>query len=105
MPSGRLGKAALVGGNDTTIYTAPAATITTATVSLCNRGPGDAQVRVAVSAAAAPLSDDYIEYDVTLQPGGVLERTGVVCSTGERIIVRSTTNNVSARAHGFEEAA
>jgi hypothetical protein len=108
MPSGRLGKAALAASQDTAIYTAPAApvaTVATATISFCNRGPGDALVRLAVSVGAAPIVDDYIEYDATLQAGGVLERTGVVCSPGEKIIVRSSTGNVSVRAHGFEEAA
>jgi len=105
VPSGRLGKAALVGGNNTTIYTTPAGAIASATVSLCNRGEADARVRLAVSTAAVPAADDYLEYDAIVPGNGVLERTGVVCSEGEQIIVRSTTSNVTARAHGFEEVA
>lgn len=105
MPSGRLGKAALAANNDNTLYTVPAGTVATATVSLCNRGPDNAQVRLAVTMTAAPANTDYLEYDASIPAGGVLERTGLVCTEGERIIVRSTTGNVTARVHGFEEAA
>lgn len=105
MPSGRLGKKALPQDNDWKLYTVPAATVTTATVSMVNRGSADAFVRLAVSDVDAPAADDYMEYDYKLPGGGVLERTGIVCSAGERIIVRANTGFVSARAHGFEEAA
>lgn len=106
MPSGKLGNAALTGGNLATLYTVPANTITTATVSMCNRGPGDAVVRLAATTVPAnPGNADYLEYDVTIPVNGTLERTGIVCGAGESLVVRSSSSNVSARAHGFEEAA
>lgn len=105
MPSGKLGNATLTGGNNATLYTVPANTITTANVSMCNRGPGDAVVRLAVSATANPSNAEFLEYDVTIPVNGTLERTGIVCGPGENIVVRSSSSNVSARAHGFEEAA
>lgn len=105
MPSGRLGKKALAKNTDWKLYTVPAATVTTATINLVNRGSTDALVRLAVCDVDAPTADDYLEYDAKLAPGGVLERTGIACSAGERIIVRSDTDFVTSRAHGFEEAA
>lgn len=105
MASGKLGNAALAITTDTTLYTTPAGIVATATVSLCNRGPSDVRVRLAVAAANAPTVAEYIEFDASLPAGGVLERTGVVCGPGEKIVVRADTANVSARAHGFEEVA
>lgn len=102
MASGRFGKAAVTANVDTDLYTCPLGMVATATVALCNRGSGDARVRIAVRSAALTAAD-YIEYDAILPPNGILERTQIVLSPGEVITVRSDAPDVSARAHGFEE--
>lgn len=105
MPSGKLGNADLTGGQNKTLYTTPASTVTTATISLTNRGTSIAYARVAIAQADVPVAAEYIEYDAPIPVGGTLERTGVAMSAGERIVVRTDVSSVSSRAHGFEEAA
>lgn len=102
MASGRFGKANLLANADTDLYTCPPGMVATATISLCNRGATDAKVRIAVRQGA--LTDaDYIEYETTVPPNGILERNQVTVGAGEIITVRSNAASVSARAHGFEE--
>lgn len=111
MASGRLGKALLAAATDTKLYTAPDGTVATATLSLCNTSSAPVAVRVAIATSATPTPADYIEFDVVLDvvgaPSGssVLERTGLVLSAGESIVVRAGAAGVVARAHGFEEVA
>lgn len=106
MASGFLGKSLLAANADTKLYTVPASTVTTATVSICNTGTINLAVRLAVVAAGvtSPAGSDYLEFDVLLSPSGVLERTGIAMSAGEQLFVRASAP-AAARAHGFEEVA
>ena len=104
MASGRLGNADLAANTDTVLYTVPAGQVDTVTVALVARTAA-ATVRVAVAATAVPAAAEYLEYDATLPAGGVLERTGIVMSAGEKIVARASVAGVSVRVHGFEEAA
>lgn len=104
MASGNLGKAALAENTETDIYTVPAGSVATVNVNLCNRTNGAIAVRVAARTGA--LGDaDYIEYDTKVPANGVLERTGIVMSAGEVLVVSAAAGGISVRAHGFEEAA
>jgi hypothetical protein len=108
MAAGKLGAAALTTANvDTAIYTVPASTVATVSISACNKGAAAAKVRIAVGvgSAGAPTAADFLEYDTSVPANGVLERSGVVCSAGEKVFVRASTADVSVRVHGFEEAA
>lgn len=106
--TGKLGSIDMPVGIDHVLYTCGAgagntAVAATATVAFCNRGTTLAKVRLAIGSADVPTAADYIEYDFELGAKAVLERTGIVVSKDERIIVRSDTANVSARTHGFEK--
>lgn len=108
LKAGKLGSADLGAGADVVLYTCGSgagntAVAATATVALVNRGTASAKVRIAVGPADAPAAADYLEYDFDLGAKAVLERTGIAVSAGERIIVRSDTATVSARAHGYEK--
>jgi hypothetical protein len=102
MATGRLGTADLSAAADTTLYTVPATTFSVVTVSLCNRGGTNALVRIAVCDTATPGTDEYIEYDATVLPKGVLERTGIVLDAGKLLVVRSSAASVTAVAYGIE---
>ena len=105
MASGKLGAAALTANTYNTVYTVPADKAATLNVAIVNRGADDATVRVAITTeSTSPLDADFIEYDAPLSgAGGVLERTALVAGSGENVMVRASTDNVTVRVHGFEE--
>lgn len=99
MATGKLGAADLAAATDTLLFTAAASQ--TFNVRFANRNTSAVKVRVAIGTGGAPANTDYVDYDVTIQANGILEDTGLVCSSGEKIWVRSDTANVSVRAHGM----
>ncbi len=103
MASGLLGKAALAANTDTVLCTGAAGKITTATVSLCNTGTAAVTARIAVGTGTTAVGSDYLTYELSVPAGGFFERTGIVISAGENIIVRSSAATMAARAHGFDE--
>lgn len=100
MASGKLGSADLVATTDTLLFTA-GATPQTFNVRFANRNATAVKVRVAIGTGGAPAAADYVDYDVSIQATGILEDTGLVASSEEKVWVRSDTANVSVRAHGM----
>jgi hypothetical protein len=105
MASGRLGKATLTADTQTLLYTVPALTVATVNIRVANGNATPIKIRVAITEGDVPSVDDYITYDKSIEAFGILEETGMVCSAAEQVYVYSDTTNVSARVHGFEEAA
>ncbi|QJD91815.1 hypothetical protein HH213_17995 [Duganella dendranthematis] len=100
MASGKLGSADLpAGGADTLICTVAANQAIN--VRFANRNAVQVRVRLSIGTGANPSSADYVDYDVAIQPYGVLEDTGIAVSAGEKVWARSDTANVSVRAHGM----
>ena len=52
--------------------------------------------------AEGHTSSEYVEYDVEILSHGVLERSGLVMSAGQKLVVRSSGANVAAVAMGIE---
>lgn len=102
MATGRLGVADLAAATDTVLYTVPVTTFSVVTVSICNRGASAANIRIAVAASGTPSAAEYIEFDTSLSPKGVLERTGIVLDAGKVLVVRSSAIEVSAVVYGIE---
>lgn len=100
MASGKLGSADLSAGVDTLLFTS-AATPQTFNVRFANRNSVSVKIRVAIGTGGAPAVTDYVDYDLPVQANGILEDTGLVASSGEKVWVRSDTANVSVRAHGM----
>lgn len=104
MASGILGSSDLSGNTNTTVYDVPADTYSVVTVSFCNRGSNTTQVRLSVSTNDTPGANEYLEYDTSIGPNGVLERTGIVAEATKKIVVRSSQANVTAMVMGIETA-
>lgn len=102
MAIGKLGAADLAANVNTTVYN-PAGVAGTVTLSLCNRNAVGVAVRVALAAAAAPTSAEWLEYEVFLPPSGVLERSAIVVGPGQYLVARANAAGVSAVAFGFED--
>lgn len=103
MASGRLGAADIAATTNTTVYTAPAGYYSVVSVNLCSRADVTAKVRLALAAVDTPTAAEWIEYDTTLSPGGVLERTGLAMSAGQKLVVYSSHADISAVVYGIEE--
>lgn len=103
MASGLLGKADLAAATATLLYTVPSGVIASLNVRFANRNGKTAQVRLAIGTGASPAVGDYLSYNQEIPAGGIIEDTGVVCSSGEKIWAYSTLANVSVRVHGYEE--
>ncbi|MAZ56830.1 hypothetical protein CL653_03490 [bacterium] len=103
MANGRLGASSPSADTDTILYTCPASTVATVTVSVARRSStASEKVRIALmdSTIVGDLAnEDYLEYDST-----VTEITGIVLSANESIVVRTDAATVSFVAYGFEEA-
>lgn len=100
MASGKLGSANLAAATQVLLFTA-ADTPQTFNVRFANRNATAVKVRVAIGTGTNPATTDYVDYDVTVPANGILEDTGLVASSGEKVWVQSDTANVSVRAHGM----
>lgn len=101
MASGKLGSADLpAGGADTLLFTA-GVTPQTFNIRFANRNATAVKVRVAIGTGASPAAADYVDYDISIPAYSIVEDTGLVASSGEKIWARSDTANVSVRAHGM----
>lgn len=103
MSSGTLGKSNLLANINSILYSAPVNSLATITLNICNRNTTQALVKVAISTNNAPDDMDYIEFNAAIPPFGVLERTGIVVSSPNKLIISSNIADVSAVAYGFED--
>jgi len=98
MSLGRLAAVDINAGVNTLIYTVPERSGEfSATLNICNRNDADVVIRFAiVDGVLADLVDaDWVEYDVTVRKGGLIERSGIKMKPGQSIIGYSATSNVN----------
>jgi hypothetical protein len=105
MASGRLGASDVAAATYTTVYTCPASTFAVVSINFLNRGNASCFVRLAVADASTPTAGEFMEYDTELTAKSVLERTGLVLSAGQLLVVYSNAVNISAVTFGIETAA
>ena len=106
MSNGVLGKTMTVANGQVIAYTVPsAAEFATVSVNLVNtNATTDVAVKVAITTSATPSRSDYIDYGTILKAGGgILERTCIVVSPGENVIVESDSGDVAVRVYGLEK--
>jgi hypothetical protein len=102
MATGRLAAEDLSAGQNTTAYTTPADTYTVASCTITNRGNQPATINIAIADNDTPTVAEYIEYETELLPKNVLERTGIVLGAGQKVVVRSSAQYVTAVMFGIE---
>lgn len=110
MANGRLAQQLITTGQTPIlIYTVPSGTTATINILIVNNNATAIPVRVAISSQSGttPLLSEYIEYGVSVPAiNGVIERTAVICSAGEKIIIwAGTASALTVRINGIEEVA
>jgi hypothetical protein len=105
MSNGLLGKSMSSNTSNIVLYTVPAtAEFATVTVAILNQDTTDRNFDLIIT-SGSPSAVDYIEKTATIPAKGVYERTCLVLSPGEKIIVYADTNLMSVRVFGLEQPA
>jgi hypothetical protein len=102
--SGRLGKVEAGNGSFTTLYAVPAgAALATVNILVTNTNNVNRHITIAISTTTTPGSADFISYNFDIPPYGVVERTALVLSPGEVVLVSSNGAGMICRAHGYQK--
>ena len=106
MANGTLGQSILPTATYTTVYTVPSsATNATVNIAFCNTNTQDASVRLSISSSSTPVDGEFIEYNTYLPSfSGVLERSGVVISSGKSVVAYSSVSGINVNVYGFEQS-
>lgn len=104
MANGRIASSAPSANTNTSIYTCGVATGVTVVLMMVNRGTTDAVCRVAICVGTGtPGNTDWIEYNFVVPAnGGTFERSGIVLSNTEQVVVWTDSANTSWRLTGFD---
>jgi hypothetical protein len=101
MASGTLGQASLAAATNTTVYTV-AATPSVFNVSINNTSGFPAAVNLAIAASATPTAAEYLEFETVIPPNSVLERGGIVATSGKLVVAYASVAGVSVNVYGYE---
>jgi hypothetical protein len=106
MATGRLSGTDLTTTGATSVYTCPVSTFSVVSVSICNRTASAVTVSLALTTTGStPATTDYLEFGASLTANGVVERTGIVMSAGNQLVVTAGTGNaLSVIVVGIETA-
>jgi len=103
MATGRYGAYDLQAGVAQSLAQGETDRYTAVTVSLVNRRNDPVKVSIGITGSVNQFADsEFIDKDVELLPGCVLERTGLAIQRNQYITVQSDSNLVSAVAYGVE---
>ena len=107
MASGRLAKSNPSADTITTVYTCPAGFYSVVTIALLNYTDSATTFKLSLveTANASPVVSDYLEYDCVLSSKNVIERSGIVLSAGQKIMISSPTSGVVVNVYGIETQA
>ena len=106
MASGILGQSAPSANTNTSVYTVPSSTLSVVNVMVINRSASNpVDVRIALAGSGSPNTNEWIEYDVTVPPKGVVERTGMALQAGKSVVVYNSTADTSVTVTGLEQSA
>jgi len=101
MASGTLGQASLAATTNTTVYTV-GATPSVFNVSMNNTTGFPAAVNLAIATASTPTAAEYLEFETVIPPNSVLERGGIVATSGKLVVAYASVAGVSVNVYGYE---
>lgn len=101
MASGTLGQASLAAATNTTVYTV-GATPSVFNVSMTNSTGFPIAVNLAIAAASTPAASEYLEYQTVIPGNSVLERGGLVATSGKLVVAYASLAGVSVNVYGYE---
>jgi hypothetical protein len=104
MATGRLGTNAPGTINTyTSVYQVPAGYYSVFNVSFTNTTAAAVTIRLALSTSATtPNANEVLEYDTTIVPKGVFERTGLVAQAGLYVLGYVSATGVNVNVYGIE---
>jgi hypothetical protein len=76
----------------------------TCNLEICNPGNQDAQIKVAITSAAAPGAGDYVEFGASVPgDGGIYTRSCFLMGPGEKLFVNSSAAGLAVRLTGLSQ--
>jgi hypothetical protein len=105
MANGRLGSSVPNSDTWTTLYTSPATKTAIITINVCNIGDFTSAFKIAITNTAntTPTATDMLEYNYALSPKAIVERVGVVLTSGQAIRVLVNNAVYAFQVYGFEQ--
>ena len=104
MATGTLGESELTENTEVTVYTVPNGKTSTINIAVCNRNSIAITISLGITTGVSLINKNYVEYNVSIPPYGILERSGIVIGQTEKVIARSNSNDVNVRIYGYEES-
>lgn len=101
MPTGILAKGALT-TSLTSVYTCPASTTAFITINISNRTAGTITANINLSPTASENLGGYLEFTSPIAANQALEKTGVVLSAGQRVLIQASSTSTTFVIFGFE---
>jgi hypothetical protein len=101
MPSGILTKGQLT-TSLASVYTCPANTTAFITVNVSNRTAGTITADINLSTNTSENLGGYVEFSSPIDANQALEKTGIVLSAGQSVLVRSNNASSTFVIFGYE---
>lgn len=103
MASGLMAAVDLTTTAVTEIFVSPAGAVCSISVAATNRSATDsAKVSFALTNGQVPTDANWIEFNTTIEPSGVLERNGIVVGAGQKVFAKTDKTGVNVLVFGYE---
>jgi len=103
MASGIISKNALT-STLTSYYTCPANTTAFVSINISNRTTGTVTTNINLSTNGSENLGGYIEFTSSIAANQALEKTGVVLSAGQQILISASSTSTTYVIFGYERA-
>jgi hypothetical protein len=101
MASGTLGQASLSASTNSIVYVV-GATPSVFNVAMNNTTGFPVAVNLAISTTSTPTAAEYLEFETVLPPNSVLERGGIVATSGKLVVAFANSTGISVNVYGYE---